>query len=382
MPIDAPSARTVANAQIRGRRTDRSNNTDPSAAIAETISIGQSGVRCQAAIAQTDSTTISSQERGQPSGSAEDFGLAIGCTICRRGARPHHLRINFWRKVHHTHSLWADYLSRSMPLTASCTPQTVLAHLPGWPTPERERRRSCGRVRAVTWPIAAALSLLQFGIVSPAEAQADRVDAGSFSVSQDGRRVGREQFSLRKVPAPDGSTFELRSESVSGERRVAVQLTTDSLGSPVRYSLEIREGTKVSVRAGGQRLRSRFTTQTVRSTGETVREYLLVPGLIVLEADFYHQLAFVLRGRAPDVGKTVELTALSLLDNTERQLRLSLETRDDSVTIAGAARPAYRWKLDDAAGAVRTLWSDASGRLLRVLIPSRSTDAVRDALPK
>ena len=138
----------------------------------------------------------------------------------------------------------------------------------------------------------------------------------------------------------------------------------------------------MTVRAGGQRLRSRFTTQTVRSTGETVREYLLVPGLIVLEPDFYHQLAFVLRDRSPDVGKTVELTSISLLDDTQRHLRLSLESRADSVTIAGTARPALRWRLDDGAGVVRMLWGDAEGRLLRVTIPSLSIDVIRDAVPK
>ncbi|MEP6831871.1 MAG: hypothetical protein ABJB74_00695 [Gemmatimonas sp.] len=237
-------------------------------------------------------------------------------------------------------------------------------------------------LRRVLWVAFALMVVLQTGLTTIARAQTDRVDAGSFSIEQQGHRVGREQFSLRKAPAPDGSAFELRSESVSGDRRVAVQLTTDSMGSPVRYSLEIREGTRVTVRAGGQRLRSRFTTQVVRPTGESVREYLLVPGLIVLETDFYHQLEFVLRGRALDVGKAVELTALSLLDNTQRQLRLLLESREDSVTIAGIVRPAFRWKLDDGAGLVRTLWGDAEGRLLRMTIPSRSIVVVRDAVPK
>ena len=228
----------------------------------------------------------------------------------------------------------------------------------------------------------ALMLVLQTGVTASADAQADRVDGGSFSIEQQGHRVGREQFSLRKAPAPDGSVFELRSESVSGDRRVAVQLTTDSLGSPVRYSLEIREGVKVTVRAGGQRLRSRFTTQTVRSTGESVREYLLQAGMIVLEPDFYHQLEFVLRGRALDVGRTVEIPALSLLDNSQRQLRLMLESRADSVLIAGTARPALRWRLDDGTGLVRTLWGDAEGRLLRLMIPSKSIDVVRDAVPK
>ncbi|MGV3708030.1 MAG: hypothetical protein ACO1Q7_04250 [Gemmatimonas sp.] len=217
-----------------------------------------------------------------------------------------------------------------------------------------------------------------------AQAVTDRIDAGSLSIEQQGHRVGREQFSLRRAPAPDGSEYELRSESVAGDRRVAVQLTTDSAGSPVRYSLEVREGTRVSVRAGGQRTRSRFTTQTIRPGGETVREHLLVPGTLtlVVEADFYHQLALVLRGRPAVTGQSITISAISLLDDVQQRLRLSLESQTDSVTIAGSARPAFRWKLEDEKGVVRLLWGDADGRLLRVSVPSRSIDVTRDALPK
>ena len=213
-------------------------------------------------------------------------------------------------------------------------------------------------------------------------AQADRIDAGSFSIQQQGHRVGREQFSLRSAPAPDGSAFELRSESVAGERRVAVQLTTDSLGSPIHYSLQIREGTRVTVRAGGQRAGGRLSTQTLRDSGESAREYALVPGMLVLEGEFYHQIAFVVRGRGLEVGQTIELRALSLLENTQRALRLSLESRTDSVAIAGTFTPALRWMLADGIGLARTIWSDAEGRLLKVVVPSRSIEVTRDALPK
>lgn len=213
-------------------------------------------------------------------------------------------------------------------------------------------------------------------------AQADRIDAGSFSISQQGHRVGREQFSVRKAPAPDGTAYELRSESVAGERRVAVQLTTDSLGSPIHYSLQIREGTRVTVRAGGQRTGNRFSTQALRDNGESAREYALIPGMLVIEAEFYHQLAMVVRGRPLEIGKKIELTAISLLDNVQRPMQLVLEARSDSVTITGAMKDAFRWKLTDGTGLARTLWSDAEGRLLRIVVPSRSIEVTRDALPK
>ncbi|MBC8086266.1 MAG: hypothetical protein H7Z40_03310 [Phycisphaerae bacterium] len=213
-------------------------------------------------------------------------------------------------------------------------------------------------------------------------AQEDRVDAGSFSVFEKGVRVGREQFSVRRAPSPDGTAFELRAESVLGDRRAAVQQSVDSLGIPVHYSLEVREGTSVTVRAGGQRVRGRFVTQTRRSAGESAREYLLAPGVIILEPTFYHQLAVVLRRRTPGIGQPVEMTVLSLLDFSQQRLNLVLESRVDSAIVAGSSTPALRWRLEGAASPVQTIWTDSEGRLLKVVVAALFLEATRDELPR
>ena len=215
-----------------------------------------------------------------------------------------------------------------------------------------------------------------------ANGQADRIDAGSFSIIKAGQRVGREQFSLRKAPSPEGAGFELRAESNVDERRTAVQLSTDSTGSPVRYAVEIRQGTTVSVRLGGQRVRGRFATQARRLRGESAREYLLAPGTLVLEAEFVHQLCFVLRGRLLSKGEFITIPVISPLENTQREARLTLESVDDSVSLSGTRRTARRWRLEERGGLVRTLWSDGEGRLMRVLIPALSFEAVRDDIPR
>ncbi len=212
-------------------------------------------------------------------------------------------------------------------------------------------------------------------------AQPDRLDAGSFTILKAGQRVGREQFSLRKAPSPEGAVFELRAESNVDERRSAVQLSTDSVGSPVRYAVEIRDGASVTVRIGGQRVRGRFATQSRRPRSEGAREYLLAPGTLVLETEFFHQLCFVLRGRNPSAGESVTLPIIAPLENAQRELRVVLESASDSVTIAGTKRPARRWRLEERGGLIRTVWGDAQGRILRVLIPSLSLEAIRDDIP-
>ncbi|MEP6766327.1 MAG: hypothetical protein ABJB66_18590 [Gemmatimonadaceae bacterium] len=213
-------------------------------------------------------------------------------------------------------------------------------------------------------------------------AQGDRLDAGSFTILKAGQRVGREQFSLRKAPSLEGAAFELRAESSIDERRTAVQLSTDSAGTPIKYAVEIRDGTSVTVRLGGQRVRGRFATQVRRARGEGAREYLLAPGTLVVESDFFHQLCFVIRGRTLAVGESMTLPAISPLENAQREIRLTLESLEDSVTIAGIRRPARRWRLEEKGGVLRTVWGDPQGRILRVLISTLFLEAVRDDIPR
>lgn len=228
----------------------------------------------------------------------------------------------------------------------------------------------------------AALLAVAVGGSRPLPSQADRVDAGSFSVFERGVRLGREQFSIRRAPSPDGTAFEMRAELTFGERRVAVQQSVDSLGSPVHFSLEIREGTAVSARAGGQRVRGRLVTQARRPSGESAREYLLAPGVIILEPGFYHQFAIVLLGRVPVVGQSVEMTALSVLDHNQQRLQLILEASDDGVVIGGTRRAAFRWRLEGGIAPTRTIWADSAGRVLKVLVAAQFLEAVRDDVPK
>jgi len=262
----------------------------------------------------------------------------------------------------------ANYLSRSMHF------QNRSGANFGFP--ERGKRQ----VRWV-WPLVLLVAL----VVTPRQplaGQADRVDAGSFTVFERGVRLGREQFSIRRAPSPDGTAFEVRAESTFGERRIAVQQSVDSLGSPVHYSLEIREGTLVSARAGGQRVRGRLVTQARRPSGESAREYLLAPGVIILEPGFYHQFAVLLLGRVPVVGQSHEMTALSVLDHNQQRLTLILEASDDAVMIGGTRKAALRWRLEGGIAPVRTIWADSAGRVLKVQVAAQFLEAVRDDVPK
>lgn len=218
--------------------------------------------------------------------------------------------------------------------------------------------------------------------LAPAPAPANQpasVDVGSFTILLEGARVGREQFSLRRVSSPDGVEFEMRAESAIGERRLATRLETDSAGTPMRYSAEVREGTTVVLTLGGQRVRGRFATLARTDRGEAAREYLLPPGTLVLEDQSFHQAAVFWLGGQPLADST--RSALAPMQNSERPVRVSLEQASDTVAVAGVRLPAQRWVVDDSRNR-RVIWTDADGRILRVSIPALGLVAVRDDVPR
>ncbi len=208
------------------------------------------------------------------------------------------------------------------------------------------------------------------------------LDVGSFTLILDGQRAGREQFSVRRTTTADGATLELRSESAVGDRRSAVRLEADSAGTPLRYSVEQRTGATVSLRLGGQRVRGRFTTLSRRVNGEAAREYLISPGALVLEDDGVIQHALFVRfpGLAP--GDSVVIPVLTPIGNHHGTARLSLQASGDTVAIAGSRRWAKRWRLVTPEGEERLIWADVDGRLLRLRIPGRKFEALRDDVPR
>jgi hypothetical protein len=238
--------------------------------------------------------------------------------------------------------------------------------------------------------VAAGLLFLVVGGPVPARSGAapastqpgEALDAGSFSVSVAGQRAGREQFSVRRGADNDEAVLEYRSEVAIGDRRAAVRLGTDAAGAPVRYALDVRIAGEPPVRVGGQRVRNRFAIVSRTPRGEAAREFLLEPGLIVLDDEALHQHAQLVLGRALAPGDTARLPVLLPMRNRQGVVRLALEADADTVVLGGVRLPARRWRatLDDEPP--RHLWADARGRLLRLRIPARALEAVRDDIPR
>ena len=209
-----------------------------------------------------------------------------------------------------------------------------------------------------------------------ARAQVATLDEGSFTITVKGDRVAREDFRIRKTPGgPSGSEVVATSTASYGGRRVVSQLQSDSAGAPNRYLLEVKDAAGDNERFEGAVGRNRVSARVRNSRGESANEFLVSPGAIVIDDEVFHQYYFLTRRPAGSVSVIVPRR------NTQVVMRIA-DAGSDKVTIGGASLDARHFTIADPGGADREVWADASGRLLKVAIPSRGVVALRDDPPR
>jgi hypothetical protein len=110
--------------------------------------------------------------------------------------------------------------------------------------------------------------------------------------------------------------------------------------------------------------------------GESANEFVVSQGALVIDDEVFHQYYFLTRRKT--------LGPVSVIvprRNTQVTMRVS-DAGADKVTIGGATLDARHYTIADPGGADREVWADASGRLLKVAIPSRGVVALRDDPPR
>ena len=220
--------------------------------------------------------------------------------------------------------------------------------------------------------------VIPFMLLAPigAAAQPAVVDEGTFSLFVGGVRVGREDFSIRPATGSGNDAYVAQGIVLLGENRVSVRLNTDSLGAPVRFSLEsIRDG-RVLESISGEARRDLWSGRAIRPDGESAREFRMPPGSLAGEAMVIHHLWFLLRfgeGRSPNVLRPRSLTmdAVSIEDAGPDRVSLGLR---EFVTRKWVVRPVR-------GAAIREVWTDLEGRVLRVRVPAEELEAIRDEAP-
>lgn len=218
--------------------------------------------------------------------------------------------------------------------------------------------------------LAAAL-LLALPALAPA--QRPVIDEGTLLVSRNGARAGRESFRIQT--AENGRFLTATGQSALGDVRITPALSVDSAtGTPMLYRVEARAGTSTErLQATGRP--GRLSAAFHRAGGESAKEYVLSGHVVVLDDDVYHQYALL-----PLLGWTGRVTVIVPRQGSQAPGTLS-ERGQATVRVDGKDVPARHLVLE-MAGGNHDIYVDAQGRLLRVAIPARGVDAVREELPR
>lgn len=209
-----------------------------------------------------------------------------------------------------------------------------------------------------------------------AGAQVTVLEEGTFSLLRGGVRVGREDFSIRRVQSSSGTTMIAQANVITGEVRRTVALSVDSAGYPLRYAHETFQAGRSAETANGESRGSLWSGRTASLLGESAREFRLPSGTLAGDDDIAHQVWFLLRFRTEGPMGRLSPRAFAL-----QQVTL-VPTGSELLRFGAVDVAAQRWTVRSGDQVIQEVWTDSRGRLLRVRLPALDLDAVRDDIPQ
>lgn len=229
------------------------------------------------------------------------------------------------------------------------------------------------RISAVTLIATAALA-------GTAPAQTVNLDEGTFRILVDGREVGVETFSIRQNGEGADAVIIAQGRVVldgdAGGNEVIANVQMEGAGlRPVAYDVELRgaDARRINARVTG----SRASARTLSPAGETMREYLVSDGALLLDDGVAHHYYFIARRSAAGAEG-----AAILIPRESRQVQATIAAPGTgSISAGGQTVRARQFVVTPAGGDARNVWVDGQGRVLRVEIPARRYVAVRTELP-
>jgi hypothetical protein len=220
-------------------------------------------------------------------------------------------------------------------------------------------------------------ALLLAGFTTPSPAQGARlVDGGSFSITVNGQRAGREDFTISATPRGQMVEHIAQATVTFGDRRLSPSLIADSSGVPLSYKITTRSTSGGPESWQGTIVRGKVSARIETPRGPAAREFIVTEGALILDDDVFHQYYFLAQRRANG-------TLTVVVPHRNAQLRLQISTAgDERVQIGTQEIDARHLVLTEPSGAQREVWVDKQGRVLRVAIPAQGIVAVRDDPPR
>lgn len=217
-------------------------------------------------------------------------------------------------------------------------------------------------------PLAVALS------THALPSQTTTLDEGSFTISVNGSRAGREDFRIRRTA--DNAQIQATATVTYNDRRLAPRMNTNLEGEPTEYVVEVREGAGGGEVVSGLVGRGRVSARVKSSRGESAKEFIVSNGAIVIDDEVFHQYYFITK--AATNGAVPVIVPRRNTQVTMRVTRMGTERVD----VGGTAIEAQKFRIADPSGADRDVWADSAGRVLKVEIASRGIVAIRDEPPR
>ena len=208
-----------------------------------------------------------------------------------------------------------------------------------------------------------------------AGAQVRTIDQGSFTITMNNQRIGREDFSVVEDASTQNPVVRAKAIVEYRERGLRLQplLTANAAGASTEYEIVVRGGP--IQKWTGQIERNRVRSFVSSERGQSAKEFVVSVGAMVLDDDVFHQYYFLAKragdGPIPVIvpQRNAQSTVTVTRDGTER------------FEIGNSQIEAQKLVVTEASGPTREVWVDAQGRVLRVAMQSRGIVATRDEPP-
>ena len=207
-------------------------------------------------------------------------------------------------------------------------------------------------------------------------AQGSRIaDEGSFTISVNGRTVGRENFRISATARGNVTEYVARADVTFGDRKLTPDLRADAQGAVLQYGVSTKSGASTE-KWSGDVDRGRLTATITSGRGTAAREYIVPAGAVLLDDEVIHHHWF-LALRSRDGTMPVVVPRQGNVQGTARMSTVGQE----SLQIGNHDLATTHLRATLSNGQVHDVWVDSSGRLLKVALPSKGLVAVRDDPP-
>ena len=205
--------------------------------------------------------------------------------------------------------------------------------------------------------------------------QVRTIDQGSFTITMNNQRIGREDFSVVEDASTQNPVVRAKATVEYRERGLRLQplLTVNAAGASTEYEIVVRGGP--IQKWTGQIERNRVRSFVSSERGQSAKEFVVSVGAMVLDDDVFHQFYFLAKragdGPIPVIvpQRNAQSTVTVTRDGTER------------FEIGNSQIEAQKLVVTEVSGPTREVWVDAQGRVLRVAMQSRGIVATRDEPP-